>query len=199
MSGSLEDRVRRILAVRPESPSPAQATSGPDIVRVPITCGVTGRPFIGIAELRPPVALLVGNELPGGGTQGVATTSPAARLGSYRFEARADWCCPICLTRDSSILGGSLVWQCGCSLRQLHCVGSDPSGRTWCACGKYEHRSFTLGDAFEVHGARNAPASTMHRPTAPAPAPVTTAVPPSPAARRPAVAPSSAPRLPGKR
>ena len=113
----------------------------------------------------------------------------ASLLGSYKFEARADWCCPHCKSRENPELGSSLFWQCiGCA-GAFHCVGSVGRG-VYCACGQFTERRFEPKKNFEVRGTRSVAAATPRRP------PDATQVPKlSAATALPRSSPSAAPRL----
>jgi len=174
-------------------------------IRVPMTCGKSGRPFVAIAESHGKNLVLTCNELPqpdgSAAAAGSSSSHAAVDLGSYRIAAAPEWCCPHCRTRVNThpLIMGELVWQCFCAGQTgaLHCVGSDPQGGTYCACGLYEVRGFSAATSFAVRGER-APAGRTNRPEPPRAATMRSASPPAATPAAPAELPASSPKLPWK-
>jgi len=128
------------------SPPPAASTPRVERVRVQMSCGATGRPFVAIAERRGNALLLVDHELarPGGGG---GTGAPPVRLsGSYHVDRGKGWACPHCGSREDA-------WSCGCSAMpdSLHCGGKRGRMR-YCACGRLEERELVEVETIEVRG-----------------------------------------------
>ena len=150
---------------RPAEPRPRVAPPmGPRKVRVPMTCGATGKSFIAIAEDRGAVLRFVGHELPQHSAGGGA--SAPRLLGSYRFVAARDWACPLCRSRHNPTFGPYLVWQCRCSEFDgaLHCAGS-VGNASYCACGRFEPRQFATQKSFNVRGEQMAMAHANRQDT----------------------------------
>jgi hypothetical protein len=129
------------------TPPPPVAIGAPRVekVRLQMNCGMTGRPFIAIAERRGDELMLVGNEVPqrGHGTG----SAPAERLsGSYRIDIANDWACPHCRASDDT-------WSCNCTQvpGAFHCGGRRGRLR-FCACGKLEDRNLVEVETVEVRG-----------------------------------------------
>jgi hypothetical protein len=193
-----------------EAPPPSRRAAPANAIRVPITCGKFGRAFVALAEIHGKNLVLTRNEaLQSHGYDGAAVAaSPrtAVDLGSYRIAAAPEWCCPYCRTRVNThpLIMGELVWQCFYDAQKgaLHCVGSDPQGGTYCACGQYEVRSFTAATAFDVRGERAAPPPRTNRPEPPRAATMRSGSPPAAAeSGHPELAPPAPafPQLPWKR
>lgn len=211
MSGTLEDRVRRMLAVRPGQ-SGTQPAPGPELIRFLMHCSVVGQPFVVVAERQGNTLRMIGNEELQTGGRGGAVASPA--LGSFRFDATAWPGCLHCGARHNRTYDVPTFWTChpdkGCG-QPFHCVG-DRAGLFRCACGKIERPGpFAVQDSFEVRGTRSAPplpAGTPGRSSSPATVtlrpPSSPSPPTNPAQTVPAVRPQqpvtpSPPRLPWKR
>lgn len=184
----------------PPPPAPSNA------IRVPMTCSKFGRPFVALAEIHGKNLVLTRNEVAPPGGNAAAGSSPlraAVALGSYRIAAAPEWCCPHCRTRVNThpLIMGELVWQCFCEGQNgaLHCVGSDPHGGTYCACGQYEVRGFTAATSFAVRGERGAPPGRTNRPEPPRAATMRSGSPNAAAPVDPEPAPPSSPQLPWKR
>jgi hypothetical protein len=131
----------------PPPPAPEIAESRIEKVRLQMTCGGTGRPFVTIAERRGDALRLVGNEVPQSGS---GHSAPAELLsGSYRVEFAPGWACPICRS-------GETLWTCNCAqfTNALHCGGSGGSrGRArYCACGRLEDRHLVELERIQVRG-----------------------------------------------
>jgi hypothetical protein len=148
-SGPLVERLRAAASNRaePAVPPPPRAAVPPSIeqVRAPMTCGATGRPFVGIFERRGTVLMLLDHE-PSQAVGGSGGT-PERLSGQYRIDMTPDWACPHCRSRET-------FWSCvGCRQQPdaLHCGGSQGRLR-YCACDRLEERDFVLKDAVAVRG-----------------------------------------------
>jgi hypothetical protein len=155
-AGALVERLRaaagKPMAAPPMPPEPVAvppvlAAMAPRMerVRVPMTCGATARPFVGILERRGNVLMLFDHELPqpGGGPGG----PPEKLSGQYRLDKTPEWACPHCRSRES-------FWSCVDCRQQpdaLHCGGSQGRLR-YCACNRLEERDFEVRDAVSVRG-----------------------------------------------
>jgi len=154
-SGALVERLRAAagrqgpepIAPEPVAVPPTLTAAAPRMerVRVPMTCGATGQPFVGILERRGTVLVLFDHELPqpGGGPAG----APERLSGQYRLDKTPDWACPHCRSREN-------FWSCVDCRQQpdaLHCGGSQGRLR-YCACNRLEERDFVLHDTVAVRG-----------------------------------------------
>jgi hypothetical protein len=113
-------------------------------VRVPITCGKTGRSFIGHAERQGDDLLLVDHEVSQAGRG--ASTRVEMLSGKYRVSRVSDWACPLCKSSDD-------LWSCQCreNPNALHCGGR--RGRaSYCACGRLEERYLEEAEFLQVRG-----------------------------------------------
>jgi hypothetical protein len=161
------ERARDVLAA-------ASVVSRTPMAELPMTCGVHNRPFIVEAELREDVVVFVRNRL---ATVGASGGAPAGQesLGQFRrFEARREWSCPHCNTRDNPALGIHLVWVC-CG--NLMCAGTIERS-AYCGCGAFRELHFSKAGAstrWEVHGARASTSPAVPRLAAPANGPWITA------------------------
>jgi hypothetical protein len=152
---------RATAATRPAQPLPGGVSAGPSrppvLLRVPMTCGVKGVPFIGVGEDRKGKMWLIGAEVP---RTGGSMPAMPAQLGRYSFDAVEGWACPLCGTRNNPALKIALIWQCQCGRYPggaLHCAGS--IGRScYCACGEWSERHLTPATSFEVQSEAVAPA-----------------------------------------
>jgi hypothetical protein len=175
----------------PRGNAGSSITATAPIIRVPMTCGKFGRPFVAIGEIHGKNFLLVRNAAPQGVVGSATASAPSpAHLGSFNILAAPEWCCPHCHSRANShpLIRGEIAWQCGCPAHNgaLHCIGSDAHGGTYCACGTYELRSFVSVSSLEVHAERvmtanvNRPAAQGRAADSPQ-SPSSTALPRSPA------------------
>lgn len=158
-SGSVDDLLARARAIG-NAASAGQAIGRPapslsaHKLRLPVTCSATGGAFIALVELSGSTARIVGNEaLKGAGGVGGAGRD----LGSYAFEAPAEWRCPLCGSRNHAD-GVDLLWWCDCRGGDFHCVGSDRAGLRYCACGRREIRNLVPVEHVPVRGERAATA-----------------------------------------
>jgi len=191
-------RVRALLARERERtgavpPRPAASTNT-GTIRVPMTCGVVGTSFTGLAVARADdVLMLVGYELPESGSAGLAgAAAPASLPGRYRFEAIEGWACPLCRARENAQLGTYLVWQCRCRGPggSLQCAGSIGK-RAYCGCGVLIERNLGAYDSFVVKGEPCRPPAAANLASSPSTRKEAPALP-----RQAATAP---PRLTGRR
>lgn len=177
---------------------PVVTVLGPQIVRVPMTCGATGRVFIDRAERHDNVLHLLGQfEFPQPGSGGAADVGLLS--GAYRVECIAGWACPVCGTNTNADTSGSWAWQCNCAKFNgaLHCAGSRGRGR-YCACGKFEDRHLVPTEMIQVRGA--AVAAAPVNPQSARPSSSAGMIRPGAAPRAvPDVAASSTPRLTWRR
>jgi hypothetical protein len=146
-------------AVRNGAPARV-VTPGPAKIRVPMTCSVTGEPWVALIEIRNGVAWFVGSEMSQPRFGDRAERVPPL-LGRYRFEAIEGWACPHCRTRTNPALQVALFWQCNrCSGRfagAMHCAGSCGKA-SHCACGECFEREFVPTEFFDVRGEASAAA-----------------------------------------
>jgi hypothetical protein len=150
----VDDLLARARAAAGHEPEPvgkvhaAQPPVGAAKVRLPMTCGATGRPFIAIAERRGAELRLVDHELPPPDHHRSGSGAHAERLsGEYRVRHADSWACPHCRSREPG-------WSCsGCPEYPdaFHCGGSQ-GRRRYCACGKLESREFEEVEVLSVRG-----------------------------------------------
>jgi hypothetical protein len=160
-------RARAIEAVKPPpaltknqppvatyAPPKALAARAPEQVRLQITCGATGRHFVGLAERRGDTVRLVGNEpMPAGHDELAGLLS-----GAYRVEAATGWVCPFCRVPPDDL------WNCYCAefSGAMHCCGGRSQSR-YCFCGKYEPRHLEHVEKLRARGASVGGASAVGR------------------------------------
>jgi hypothetical protein len=136
------------------APPKKLAARAPEQVRLQMTCGATGRHFVGLAERRGDMVRLVGNApMPAGHGELAGLLS-----GAYRVEAAAGWVCPFCRVPPDEL------WNCNCAefSGAMHCCGGRSQSR-YCFCGKHEPRHFEHVEKLRARGASVGGASAVGR------------------------------------
>jgi hypothetical protein len=156
-------KVNELVARARGTTAPAERV---EKVRVQMTCGATGRPFIAIAERRGAELLLVDHQT---SQPGRGSGAPAEALsGEYNIGLAPGWACPVCGSSEP-------VWSCGCAEvpDALHC-GGRRGRKSYCACGRFEHHEFEYVASVGVRGQS---LGRQLKPDAPSPLPAPSRVP----------------------
>ncbi len=150
-------RARALIAAptRTFAAPPPVREPGPELVRLPMTCGARGGSYVVIAERRGNLLRFVGHEMPR--TRQDGEYRPGLLSGEYQIEFKQGWGCPLCQNDDA--------WLCSCAdfSGALHCAGSS-GGRRHCVCGRFEERNLVKVDKVQVRGASVAATPGKARP-----------------------------------